>query len=105
MSGITLAADFEREDVDALLAYLHSSYADKIIKRDGRTYVGGLSKVEPNELKQLPVLDPRELDSADRAELADTFRELCSESRTDSGSTSSATAEIDATLSRVVDVD
>jgi adenine-specific DNA-methyltransferase len=103
LHGITLAADFEREDVDALLAYLHSSYADKILKRDGRTYVGGLSKVEPNELKEIPVLDPRELDSSDRTELANKFRELCDASRHDAESTSSVTAEIDATLSRVID--
>jgi len=68
---------FDDEEIDVLLAYLNSSVADEITKRSGRKYARGLHKIEPNELKDVPVMDPRKLSTADVKRLADVYTGLC----------------------------
>lgn len=65
----------------ALLAYLNSPFADSVVERNGRTLSSGLKKVEPNELKDVPAIDPKELEADEVQTLAELFDELCETSR------------------------
>lgn len=76
LHNITLP-DFNDAEKDALLAYLNSSVADEITKRSGRTYARGLHKIEPNELKDVPVIDTRQLSANDVKKLANVYTDLC----------------------------
>lgn len=87
-------SDVERK---ALLAYLNSEFADTVIKQSGRTLSSGMSKVEPGDLKNIPVIDPRELDDEIVSRLADHFDELCTASR-DGRDESGIRAELQQTL-------
>ena len=87
---------FDDEEIDALLAYLNSSVADEITKRSGRKYARGLHKIEPNELKNVPVIDTRKLTTADIKRLEDVYLDLCNV--ISDGTSRKATAE----LNRVV---
>lgn len=81
LHGLYLDDEYDENDTKALLTYLNSEIGDQIVKRGGRTYMGGLSKVEPSELEDAPVLDPHEMDREDVTDLADLFDELCVASR------------------------
>jgi hypothetical protein len=106
LHGITLREEFPDADVRALLAYLNSSLGDSIVKRNGRTYMGGLSKGEPDELKRLPVLNPRKLSTEQRDRLAGLFTELCRASRQeDDDAVSNVLDEIDKTLGEFLNLD
>lgn len=83
LHGLYLDDEYDENDTKALLTYLNSEIGDQIVKRGGRTYMGGLSKVEPSELEDAPVLDPHEMDREDVTDLADLFDELCAASRGD----------------------
>jgi hypothetical protein len=72
---------YSEEEVEALLAYLNSSVANAITKRSGRTYSRGLHKIEPNELKDIPVIDPANLSQNEVKTLSSQFRNLCEASR------------------------
>lgn len=74
---------YEDWEVEALLAYLNSSVANEIAKRSGRTYSRGLHKIEPNELKDIPVVDPDDISTDEAVALSQTFREVCEASRND----------------------
>jgi tRNA1(Val) A37 N6-methylase TrmN6 len=74
---------YEDREVEALLAYLNSSVANEIAKRSGRTYSRGLHKIEPNELKDIPVVDPDDISTDEAVALSQTFREVCEASRND----------------------
>ncbi len=76
LHNITLDG-FDDTEVEALLAYLNSSVADEITKRSGRTYARGLHKIEPNELKDVPIIDTRELPRDEAKRLAAAYSDLC----------------------------
>jgi tRNA1(Val) A37 N6-methylase TrmN6 len=76
LHNITLDG-FEDMQIDALLAYLNSSVADEITKRSGRRYARGLHKIEPAELKEVPVIDTRELPEDEVGRLAAAYTDLC----------------------------
>lgn len=75
--------NFSKEERQALLAFLNSTIANEIAKRSGRKYARGLHKIEPNELKETPVLDPRKLNSSDVFRLAEAFEQFCLITRED----------------------
>ena len=59
--GIYPESTIGRPEQKALLAYLNSGFVDSIVSRHQRTLAGGLDKLEPGDVKKLPVIDPREL--------------------------------------------
>lgn len=81
LHAMYLDEGYSESEIKALLAYLNSDFGDTIVKRSGRTYMGGLSKVEPSELENVPVLDPKELDTEDVEALSTLFDKLCRASR------------------------
>lgn len=65
-----------KTEVNALLAYLNSSYAQLYIELKGGKSGGGVIDLEIDVAKQLPVLDVRRLSMETRNELANAFIEL-----------------------------
>lgn len=93
---------YEVWEVEALLAYLNSSVANEIAKRSGRTYSRGLHKIEPDELKDMPVVDPDDLSTAEAMTLSRTFRDLCEASRSEDGDVEAAMRELDENVIEVI---
>lgn len=67
----------DKKKLKALLAYLNSSYLRTRLRFYGRTYSGGLLKIEPNEMGRIPTLDLNQLEEAQLAELARLFDKMC----------------------------
>lgn len=67
----------------ALLAYLNSTFVDEIVAQHQRTYSGGLSKVEPGDVNDIPVINPTELPSEVITTLAEYFDDLRDAARGD----------------------
>jgi hypothetical protein len=65
-----------RIEQKALLAYLNSTFVNKIISRELHTLSGGLKKIEPGDAKDIPVIDPREVPDTVVSTLADSFDDL-----------------------------
>lgn len=82
-STLTLAAfhgiypnlDGENQ-IKALLAYLNSDVALELAKTQHREYSDGLTKFEPNDISELPILDIRRIDEDGINELSRLFDEL-----------------------------
>jgi hypothetical protein len=72
-----------RSELKALLAFLNSGVVDEVLRWHQRSYGEGLVKVEPNDLEDVPVLDPRTVDDDRVAVLANAFDDLREASRTD----------------------
>lgn len=89
--GIYPESTIGRPEQKALLAYLNSGFVDGIVSRHQRTLAGGLDKLEPGDVKKLPVIDPREL--AD--EVVDTLAACFDELRTAARHNESEAAVID----------
>ena len=60
----------------ALLAYLNSTFVDKIVSQEQHTLSGGLMKIEPGGAEDIPVIDPRELPDPVVSTLANFFDDL-----------------------------
>jgi hypothetical protein len=69
--GIYPESTIGRIEQKALLAYLNSGFVDSIVSRQQRTLAGGLDKLEPGDVKNLSVIDTRELSD----EVVDTLAE------------------------------
>lgn len=93
---------YEDWQVEALLAYLNSSVANEIAKRSGRTYSRGLHKIEPDELKDIPVVDPDDLSTDEAMTLSRYFRDLCEASRSEDGDVEGAMRELDEKVIEVI---
>jgi adenine-specific DNA-methyltransferase len=65
------------EQTKALLAVLNSSFIHGQLPRLGRSYGGGLLKLEPKEVMSLPVVDIRRLPAREIKEMADSFESVC----------------------------
>lgn len=63
-------------DVLPLLGYLNSSVSALMVELHGRSYGGGVLKIEAYELKELPVIDPSELNSTNKARISNAFKNL-----------------------------
>jgi hypothetical protein len=94
--------DYSETEIEALLAYLNSSVANEIAKRSGRTYSRGLHKIEPDELKDIPVVDPDDLTKKEVEVLAKKFRDLCDAARTDNENLDSAISKLDTKVIEVI---
>ncbi|MFC6616263.1 N-6 DNA methylase [Halopenitus salinus] len=99
-----LLPGFEDDEIDALLAYLNSSVADEITKRSGRKYSRGLHKIEPNELKDVPVIDTRDLPNTDIERLATVYRALRDAIRAGGEDIDSTTDMLNETVRDVLDL-
>jgi len=96
---------YEDWQVEALLAYLNSSVANKIAKQSGRTYSRGLHKIEPDELKDIPVIDPNDLSTGEAMALSREFRDLCEASRSKDGDVEAAMQELDEKVIEVISLE
>lgn len=103
LHGIYPNVKLSDEELDALLAYLNSGFADDVVRRSGRTYSTGMDKIEPNELESVPVLDPRKIDSQTVTDLAQLFDKLRTVARDNERSTDSVVAEIDSCLQDILE--
>lgn len=84
--------------VKALLAYLNSDIAGELVTQHGRGYATGLQKLEPGELKHLPVINPGNLATRHVTTLATQFETLCCASRSNDADPATVIADIDAYL-------
>jgi tRNA1(Val) A37 N6-methylase TrmN6 len=98
LHNIYLSDEFTTAQKKALLAYLNSNIVDQIVEQSGRTLSRQLHKVEPNELKEVPVLDPRDMTNADISRLSELFDELDSATRGKSEDPARIRDEIDEVL-------
>lgn len=85
--------------VEAFLGYLNSSLALGDLSSVGRTYGGGLLKLEPGEVERLPVLDITALAERDINDLAHGFLELCKAARV--GTPDAARSNLDEVVKKV----
>lgn len=74
--GVYPDAAIGRTRQKALLAYLNSTFVNKIVSQEQHTLSGGLKKLEPRDVKDIPVIDPREVPDAVASRLADSFDDL-----------------------------
>lgn len=98
LHGMYLDVELEERQKKALLAYLNSGFADNVVRRNGRTYSTGMDKIEPNELEEVPVLDPREVRDESVEKLAGLFDELRKTARDVDTETGTVVEEIDKVL-------
>jgi len=101
LHGLYFDVELTETERKALLAYLNSGFASEVVRRSGRTYASGMDKIEPNELENLPVLDPRDLSEEATHELAARFEELRRAARKESATeltTADAIGAIDTSL-------
>ena len=83
----------------ALLAYLNSTFVNKIVSQEQHTLSGGLKKLEPSDVKDIPVIDPRELPETVVSTLADYFDALREAARSN-GDEENIINRIDSILAR-----
>lgn len=93
---------YEDSEIEALLAYLNSSVVNKIAIRSGRTYSRGLHKIEPNELKNIPVIDPDDLSIDETKLLSQKFQDLCEASRSDNRDVEVVIRELDQKVIEII---
>lgn len=94
--------ELSKKQVKALLAYLNSDFADVLLRRNGRTYSTGMDKIEPSELGDVPVIDPRTLRPETTEILVEAFDSLCEASR--SGNVEEVIGDIDEILKDKIDL-
>jgi len=81
LHNVYLSDEYTTTETKALLAYLNSQIMNRLIGQSGRTYSEGMKKIEPDELKEIPVIDPKELSSGQVADLRRFFDDLTHVSR------------------------
>jgi adenine-specific DNA-methyltransferase len=79
--NITLNDAYTENQTKALLAYLNSGIVYDILSQESRTYSENMEKIEPNELKEIPVIDPAEIGADASARLRRCFEDLCEAKR------------------------
>lgn len=85
--GIYPDPEITRQGEKALLAYLNYLFGDSGIAQQQRVLADGLPKVEPGDVKNIPVVDPRALPRDIVATLAKCFDDLCEAARDDQSET------------------
>jgi len=81
--GVYPDPEITQQGQKALLAYLNFVFGDIGISQHQRLLAGGLPKVEPGDVKNISVIDPRELPRDIVATLASCFDGLCEAARHD----------------------
>lgn len=94
--------DYSDREIRSILAYLNSTVVDQIIAQSGRTYAKGLQKIEPNELKGVPIIDPHELAEEHVTHLSELFERLCDAARKDDDEKEEVMDEIDEYLADIL---
>jgi hypothetical protein len=79
--GVYPDPEITRQGEKALLAYLNYLFGDSGIAQQQRVLVDGLPKVEPGDVEDIPVIDPRELPNRVVATLSECFDDLCETAR------------------------
>lgn len=75
------SAKFSDMQINALLAYLNSSFSQYYIELRGRRSGGGIIGFEVNVARDMPILDPKKLKENDVQELSELFNRLEIETR------------------------
>ena len=85
--GIYPDPEITRQGQKALLAYLNYVFGEDGLSQQQRVLADGLPKVEPGDVKNIPVVDPRGLPRDIVATLAKCFDDLCEAARDDQSET------------------
>ncbi|MFC3957660.1 Eco57I restriction-modification methylase domain-containing protein [Halovivax cerinus] len=88
-------------DLKALLAYLNSGVAERVVRNHTQTRQGGFEKLGPGTLKELPVIDVTDMDDKMTTDLADSFDALRETARRD-GDCEPIINRIDAVLQQIL---
>ena len=88
-------------ELKALLAYLNSSVAERVIRNHTQTRQGGFEKLGSGALKKLPVIDVADMGDEMMTDLADLFNTLRETARRD-GDCESVINHIDAVLQQTL---
>lgn len=104
LHNVYINTDYSELEVEALLAYLNSTVVNDIVAQSGRSYSDGLQKIEPNELKNIPVIDPKDLDPESVETLSYSFELLTSAARTSEIPIKKAIKDIDEKVMEVLDL-
>lgn len=105
LHNIYLNPCYSEDQIRALMVYLNSGLFNKILTQNGRTYSGGMNKIEPNELKNAPVLDPNELTATQIVELGRLYEDLYHACRTPNEDTHEMIRKIDDYLRSIIAVE
>lgn len=92
----------EADAVEAVLAYLNSSVADRVTRHLSRKYADDLGKLEISDLEEVPVIDPERLTESQVAALSSAFDRLCDSIAAGEGVEESR-AELDAVVEETLD--
>ncbi|MDL0135003.1 N-6 DNA methylase [Halobacterium salinarum] len=84
-------------ELKALLAYLNGPVGQQILQGLASPRQGDLLGINVTDLRDCPVIDPRELPDETVTELADAFDDLCTAARRD-GNTDAVREDIDAVI-------
>jgi adenine-specific DNA-methyltransferase len=84
---------YSEDQINALLAYLNSGVVYDVLSQKSRTYSENMEKIEPNELKEIPVIDPAEIGANASKYLSECFKRLCRVKR-DPGSQEESAEEV-----------
>jgi hypothetical protein len=88
-------------ELKALLAYLNSGVAERIVRNHTQTRQGGFEKLGMGTLKQLPVIDVADMNDEMTTDLADLFDALRETARRD-GDCERAISRIDAVIQQTL---
>jgi hypothetical protein len=88
-------------ELKALLAYLNSGVAERVVRNNTQTQQGGFEKLGPGAVKQLPVIDVIDMDDELTTDLADLFDTLRETARRD-GDCERVINRIDAVLQQIM---
>lgn len=88
-------------ELKALLAYLNSGVAERVVRNYTQTQQGGFEKLGPGAVKQLPVIDVTDMNDQITTDLADLFDALRKTARCD-GDYESVINHIDAVLQQIL---
>jgi len=67
----------DADHTEYLLGALNSTLASFLLELTGRSYGGGVLKVEAYELKKLPIIDPKKLSLEEKREVENALSRLC----------------------------
>jgi adenine-specific DNA-methyltransferase len=93
----------DETDLKAVLAYLNSRVGQQVVQQRTRLRADGYESLGVRALKNLPVIDPRELDNETVVKLAEPFDDLRAAARRD-GDTETVRKSIDALLESWTDL-
>jgi len=86
----------KKEEVQYLLGILNSTLTAFLLEIEGRSYGGGVLKMEAYEMATLPIVNPQKVNEKDRRRIESAFSRLCqAQEADDTDSEKKARAELD----------